>query len=163
MIGSIIGGVVGAAGSIFGGITGSRAAKKRKQALERQKQKNQNWYDRRMNEDATQRADAQRVLTRTEEMLRDRNASTEGMAAVSGGTDESVAAAKAANNKVISDTMSQIAAKAADDKDRIEQKYMDRDAQLDSQLGEIEAQNANAIGQAVQGVGQAASSIISAF
>lgn len=163
MIGSIIGGVVGAAGSIFGGITGSRAAKKRKQALERQKQKNQNWYDRRMNEDATQRADAQRVLTRTEEMLRDRNSSTEGMAAVSGGTDESVAAAKAANNKVISDTMSQIAAKAADDKDRIEQKYMDRDAQLDSQLGEIEAQRANAIGQAVQGVGQAASSIISSF
>lgn len=163
MIGSIIGGVVGAAGSIFGGVTGSRAAKKRKKMLQQQKIKNQNWYDRQMNEDATQRADAQRILTRTEQTLRDRNAAAAGMAAVSGGTDESVAAAKAESNKTIADATSQIAANAEARKDKVEQQYMNRDGQLDGQLADVESQRAAAIGQAVQGVGQAAGSIIGAF
>ena len=66
MLGSIIGGAISAAGSIFGGISASKAMKKVKRNLQQQQKDNQNWYDQRYNEDATQRADAQRILTQTQ-------------------------------------------------------------------------------------------------
>ena len=68
----LIGSAIGAVGSIFGGIKASKAMKKAKRNVEAQRQKNQDWYDRRYNEDATQRADAQRILritTRNTPML----------------------------------------------------------------------------------------------
>ena len=88
----LIGSAIGAAGSIFGGISASKAMKKIKSNVEAQRQKNQNWYDRRYNEDYTQRADAQRILTQTEESIKNRNKQAAGIQAVMGGTDESVAA-----------------------------------------------------------------------
>ena len=72
MLGSIIGAGVGAAASVFGGISASKAIRKMKANLEEQRKKNQDWYDQRYNEDATQRADAQRILTKTEEAFRNR-------------------------------------------------------------------------------------------
>lgn len=153
----IIGAAVGAAGSIFGGISASRAAKKAKQNVEAQRQKNQDWYDRRYNEDATQRADAQRILTMTEESIKNRNRQAAGSAAVMGGTEESVAAAKAANNQALADATSQIAASADARKDAIESQYMANDNQFAEQITQFEQQKAQAIGQAVQGVTQAAS------
>ena len=108
----LIGSAIGAVGSIFGGIKASKAMKKAKRNVEAQRQKNQDWYDRRYNEDATQRADAQRILTQTEESIKQRNKAAAGSAAVMGGTDESVAAAKEANNKALADATSQIAADA---------------------------------------------------
>ena len=101
MIGSLVGAGLSAVGSIFGGISASKAMKKVKKNLQQQKQANQDWYDRRYNEDATQRADAQRILTKTEESIRNRNRQAAGAQAVMGGTEESVAAAKAANNQAL--------------------------------------------------------------
>ena len=106
MLGSIIGAGVGAAASIFGGISASKAIKKMKANLEAQRKKNQDWYDQRYNEDATQRADAQRILTKTEEAFRNRNRAAQGAAAVMGGTEESVAATKAANSQALADATS---------------------------------------------------------
>ena len=60
---------MGAVGSIFGGVSASKAMKKAINNVKEQQQKNQDWYDRRYNEDATQRADAQRILTMTEESI----------------------------------------------------------------------------------------------
>ena len=147
----LIGSAIGAAGSIFGGIKASKAMKKAKRNVEAQRQKNQDWYDRRYNEDATQRADAQRILTQTEESIKQRNA------AVMGGTDESVAAAKEANNKALADATSQIAADAEARKDNIEATYMQNDNALVEQLNAIEQGKANAISGAVQGVTNAVS------
>lgn len=48
--------------------------------LGEQRRKNQDWYDRRYNEDATQRADAQAMLTRTAEAIRQRNLASAGSA-----------------------------------------------------------------------------------
>ena len=155
-----IGAAVGAAGSIFGGISAARAAKKMQQNIEAQQKANQDWYNRRYNEDATQRADAQRLLTMTEERIRNRNQQVAGAAAVMGGTEESVAAAKEANNKALSDTMSAINAAADARKDQIEQQYQQRDADLINQLNEIEQNKAQAISQAVQGVTGAANGIM---
>ncbi len=155
----MIGAAVGAAGSIFGGISASKAINKMKANIEAQKKSNQDWYDRRYNEDATQRADAQRILTMTEESIKNRNKAAAGAAAVMGGTEESVAAAKEANNKALSDATSQIAVNAEQRKDSIEQQYQQRDADLTNQLNSLEQQKAEAIGQAVQGVAGAAGSM----
>ena len=152
----LIGSAIGAVG-IFGGIKASKAMKKAKRNVEAQRQKNQDWYDRRYNEDATQRADAQRILTQTEESIKQRNKAAAGSAAVMGGTDESVAAAKEANNKALADATSQIAADAEARKDNIEATYMQNDNAFVEQLNAIEQGKANAISGAVQGVTNAVS------
>lgn len=163
MIGSIIGGALKVGGSIFGGIKASKAAKKAKRNIEEQRRKNQDWYDRRYNEDATQRSDAQRILTMTEESIKNRNRQAAGSAAVMGGTDESVAAAKEANNQALADATAQIAAQADARKDNIEATYMQNDNALVEQLNNIEMGKAKAVSQAVQGVTDAGSSIAGMF
>ena len=163
LIGSIAGGALGAAGSIFGGISASKAMKRVKKNLQAQKEANQNWYDRRYNEDATQRADAQRILTQTEESIRNRNRQAAGAQAVMGGTDESTAAAKAANAQALADATSQIAAGAENRKDQSEQTYQQRDSQINEALNNLEINKAQAISQAVQGVAKAGAGIAGAF
>lgn len=163
LFGSIAGGALGAAGSIFGGISASKAMKRVKKNLQAQKEANQNWYDRRYNEDATQRADAQRILTLTEESIRNRNRQAAGAQAVMGGTDESTAAAKAANAQALADATSQIAAGAENRKDQIEQTYQQRDSQINEALNNLEMNKAQAISQAVQGVAKAGAGIAGAF
>lgn len=163
LIGSIAGGALGAAGSIFGGISASKAMRRVKKNLRAQKEANQNWYDRRYNEDATQRADAQRILTQTEESIRNRNRQAAGAQAVMGGTDESTAAAKAANAQALADATSQIAVNAENRKDQIEQTYQQRDSQINEALNNLEINKAQAISQAVQGVAKAGAGIAGAF
>ena len=163
LIGSIAGGALGAAGSIFGGISASKAMRRVKKNLQAQKEANQDWYDRRYNEDATQRADAQRILTLTEESIRNRNRQAAGAQAVMGGTDESTAAAKAANAQALADATSQIAAGAENRKDQIEQTYQQRDSQINEALNNLEINKAQAISQAVQGVAKAGAGIAGAF
>ena len=137
--------------------------KKVKNNLQAQKQANQNWYDRRYNEDATQRADAQRILAKTEEAIRNRNRQAAGAQAVMGGTEESVAAAKAANNQALADATSQIAVNAEARKDQIEQTYQQRDAQINDALNNLEINKAQAISSAVQSMGQAGAGMAGAF
>ena len=163
LIGSIVGGGLSAAGAIFGGISASKAMKKAKRNVEAQRKKNQDWYDQRYNEDATQRADAQRILTQTEESIKQRNRAAAGSAAVMGGTDESGAAAKAANNEALADATAQIAANADARKDSIEATYLQNDNAYVEQLNAIEQGKAQAISQAVQGVANAGASIAGAF
>lgn len=163
LIGSIAGGALGAAGSIFGGISASKAMRRVKKNLQAQKEANLNWYDRRYNEDATQRADAQRILTQTEESIRNRNRQAAGAQAVMGGTDESTAAAKAANAQALADATSQIAVNAENRKDQIEQTYQQRDSQINEALNNLEINKAQAISQAVQGVAKAGAGIAGAF
>lgn len=163
MIGSLIGAGLSAVGSIFGGISASEAMKKVKNNLESQKQENQDWYDRRYNEDATQRADAQRILTKTEESIKNRNRQAAGAAAVMGGTEESVAAAKAANNTALADATATIAANADARKDQIETQYQQKKSQIDESLNNHEINKAHAISSAVQGLAQAGAGIAGAF
>lgn len=163
MVGSLVGAGLSAVGSIFGGISASKAMKKVKKNLQSQKQANQDWYDRRYNEDVTQRADAQRILTKTEESIRNRNRQAAGTQAVMGGTEESVAATKAANNQALAEAASQIAVAGDARKDQIEQTYQQRDAQLNDALNNIEINKAHAISSAVQGLSQAGAGMAGAF
>jgi len=158
-VGGIIGMGMSAAGSIFAGIQAAKAAREVKANIEQQKKENQDWYDRRYNEDATQRADAQRLLTMTEESIKNRNKQAAGAAAVMGGTEESVAAAKAANNEALASTMSQINAQADARKDTIEQQYQQNKSSLNDQMNNMTRERAAGITSAVTGVTDAAGSI----
>ena len=158
MLGGIIGGAAGALGGIFGGISKNKMLKKQMSMINEQKRENQNWYDRRYNEDATQRADAQAILTHTEDMIRQRNRQSAGAQAVMGGTEESVAAAKEANAKALSDATSKIAVAGAQRKDQIEGQYREEQHQLDEKLRELQGQKqdglqiaSNAIGGGING------------
>ena len=95
----------------------------------------------------------------TMENIRNRNRMAEGRQAVMGGTDESVAAAKEANNQALADTMGQIAVANEARKDNIEQQYLANKADLNQQLNDLEQKKAEAISQAVNGVADAAGSM----
>lgn len=158
LIGGAIGAGVSAIAGIFGGRAASKAMKNIEKDLNQQQTENQNWYDRRYNEDATQRADAQAMLSRTEESIRQRN-----RAAAGGATDESVAAAKAANNKVLTDATTDIVVNAERRKDAIESQYQAKDAALRAELNDLQRQKAGQVSQAIQGVQQAAAGMGGAF
>lgn len=157
--GSIIGGALGAGSAIFGGIAASQAMKNVKKNLEQQKKDNEAWYDRRYNEDATQRADAQRVATMLSEQMKQRTRNAEGAGAVMGATDASIASQKDANNDAISSAMANIAIAGDRRKDAIESDYKSRDASLNDKLNEVEIGRAQAISQAVQGAATAAGNL----
>ena len=152
----LIGAGLGAVGAVFGGIKASQAMKQLSRNINKQMQQNQDWYDRRYNEDATQRADAQRIVAKTEESIKQRNKAATGRAAVMGATDESVAAEKEANSQALADATGQIAANADARKDAIEQQYQARKNELESQKMQLQQQKAQSISQAIQGVTSAA-------
>ena len=159
IIGSAIGGALGIGASIFGGISASKAMKKVKRNLEGQMKENQNWYDRRYNEDATQRADAQRILTMINENIKQRNQQSAGAQAVMGGTEESVAAAKAANNQAVADAASQIAVAGERRKDRIEERYHQTKTGLEDRLNDLEIGRAKDLKESAMGAADAAGNL----
>lgn len=154
-----IGSAIQGLGSIFGGLAASKAMKKAKQNLENQREMNRNWYDRRYNEDATQRADAQRILAQTEEMIKNRNKAASGTAAVMGGTEESVAATKAANANAIANATAQIDANAVARKDDVESTYLNNDAKIVDSLNQMEKDRANELANAVKGLSSSVSGL----
>ena len=148
ILGGAIGLGIGAVGSILGGIAGSRASKKVNENLQEQRRRNQDWYDRNYNEDATQRADAQAILSRTEEAIKARNRAAAGAAAVPGGTEESVAATKAANAQAMADATAQIAVNGERRKDAVDQRYQAKEDAIQSEMRDAERQKADEIGKA---------------
>ena len=163
MVGSIIGAGIGALGSIFGGLSASSAMKQRRDGVLRLQQENKDWFDRRYNEDALQRADALALLERTKEAVRNRNQRAAGVQAVMGGTDESVAHEREAGNKARADVTTNIAAEGARRKDQIEAQYRAQDAALQGQLNDIERDRANATSEAIKGVASAGANIAGLF
>lgn len=162
-LGSIIGGGLKVAGGIAGGIMSAINNRKIKKNIEQQMRENQDWFDRRYNEDATQRADAQRVLTNLNEAIRNRNKQVAGTQAVMGGTEESVASAKAINNDAIADATSNIAVASEARKADIENTYLANKSDLHDQLNGLAAQHGAMIRDSVSGIGNSANGIAEAF
>jgi predicted RND superfamily exporter protein len=163
MIGALIGAGLGLASSIAGGIANRKARKKQEQMIAQQQRENQAWYDRKYNEDPTKRADTVRLLTQMQEQIKNRNKAAKGRQAVMGGTEDSTTAVKEANNKTLADTTSQIVAANDARKDSIEQQYMTRKNQLQTQQMGIEAEKAADTANAVAGVAGTAANIATAI
>lgn len=163
MIGGIVGAAAGAASSLLGSFGRNAALKRQIRDLSARKDANQDWYDQRYNEDATQKADAQRMLAMTEEAIRNRNRQAAGTAAVMGGTEESVAATKAANAQALADTASQIAVAGDQRKAQVESQYMARNDALDDQIGTLKGQKQNWADMAGNAIGGAAEGFKAGF
>lgn len=153
MIGSIIGGVAALGSTIYGGIKSSQENKKAEQLIQKQRDENKQWYQAKMAEDYTMRSDAQAVINRQREIAKDLEKRAAARNAVAGGTDESLALQQEANNKALSETMSNIAANAASQKDAAEQQYRQNDAAIGQQQVQLHQAAAQATAQAA---GQAA-------
>lgn len=141
MIGSIIGAGVSLFSSIYGGAKASASAKKAEQELRAQRQSNEDWYRRRYNEDYTQTAEAQRIMSQARDLARDQLQSAVGRQAVMGGTQE-VDAARKSGADLMSDTLADLAVVGSQRKDAIESQYRQRDAQLSEQYRQMYNQQA---------------------
>ena len=127
MWGTIIAAAWSAAAKLYSNYKSSQAAqsalKKQEQGTAEKRKMLTDWYNRDYNEDATQRADAQRMLTLVSEQLKNRNKAAQGRAAVMGATEEGVAAEKERNNKAYADIVSNIAATNEARKDKLKENY----------------------------------------
>ena len=141
------------ASSLIGGAQAKRAAEKANKELADQREKNEDWYRRRYNEDYTQSAEAQAAMTKARELAREQMASARGAAAVMGGTEAGIAAAQGAANDMLADTMSGIAQNATARKDAVESQYLQADAALSQQQQNVyNQQAANSTAAANQGM-----------
>ena len=138
-----IGAGLSVASSIGNAIFGGRSARKQRdeqlRAINEAKRENRNWYNRRYNEDATQRADAQRMLSRTNEAIARRNRAAAGKKAVIGGTDATLASTQRANAEAVGNALADIIVNAEARKDNIEAQYRQREQELDAQAEAVKA------------------------
>lgn len=148
-----IGGVAALGSAIYGGIKSSKANNKARDLIQQQRRDNRDWYNLRMSQDYTQRADVQAAIKRQRELLNEQYQRAKATNVVAGGTDEALALQQQAANKSVSDTMTDIAAQAANYKDNVEQQYRAQDAALNQQQVQNYQQQAAQTAQAAsQGV-----------
>lgn len=152
MIPAIIGAVAGVAGTGVNALLGAAERRRQQRMLDAEERKNRLWYDRRYNEEGRETAVGQRMLEKMREAQRERMSSVAGRSAVIGGSGAVSAAESAAANKAIGDTVGQLDANQQARRDRIEQQYRQRDAQISAQRANLSAQQqanlANAATQA---------------
>lgn len=162
---------LGAAGSLGAAGMSANASKNANKAAEdamrTQQSANDQWWQAKQNENYLDSAEAQAAITKAREMAQEQMANARGVQAVMGGTDASIAAAQQNANKMLSDTMSGIAATSTARRDAAEQTYLNRNNELSRQLidyyGQRAQQNAAAGAGAMQSLGSIGSSLITAF
>lgn len=145
MWGALIGAGASIAGGILGGSAAKKAARRKAALLDKMERENQSWYDRRYNEDYTQTAEALNAMRLMREQADKSVKRSEGVAAVMGGTDESVAQAKAAANEAVGNTLANIAAQGTAQKNAVESQYQSQKNNINAQrMGVYDAQAASA-------------------
>ena len=144
--------------SIFGGIQSAKAQREAERRLANEKAKNDAWYTRRYNEHTIDTAGGQNMIRMTKDFARENWKKAAGAAAVGGGTDAEVAAAKEAGNRMVGDAIANIEAQDVARKDNVDAAYRQRDAQLSQQQMSLEQQRAANISQVAGGVSNALAS-----
>lgn len=161
MVGAIIGAAAQVGSSIYGAIKSSQANKRAEDLLRNQRDENRKWYETRMAEDYTRRADVQNILRKQRELFQDQYKRARATNVVAGGTDESLALQQAGANETMGETMADVAANAADYKDAVEQQFREKDAALDQQEVAIQQNKAQQIANAAGQMGSAVSGLVS--
>ena len=155
MVGTIIGAAAQVGSSIYGAIKSSQASKRAEQLIQNQRDENRKWYEEKMAEDYTRRADVQNLLRKQKELFNDQYKNARSTNVVAGGTDESLALQKAAANEAVGETMADVAAQATDYKESVEQQYRETDAALNQQQVAVEQNKAQQIANAAGQIGSA--------
>lgn len=161
MLGTVIGTALKVGKSIYGAIKSSQANKRAEQLIKTQRDENRKWYEQKMAEDYTQRADVQNVLRKQKELFYDQYKRSRATNLVAGGTDESLALQQAQANEAMGETMADVAAQSTTYKEGIENQYRAQDAALNQQMVAIEQKRADEIAKAAGQAGQAVSGLMS--
>lgn len=153
----------GLAASLYGQASSAAAANKAEARQRRLEQEQQSWYKRRYNEDYIDTAAGQNLVRRAKQFAQENWRKAQGAQAVTGGTEAATAQAKEAGNRMVGDTIANIAGtdtQRKDNADNIRLQQMNQNAQMDIQRENQRSQNiAQAGAQAANSVG----SIVSAF
>lgn len=136
MIGALLGAATSVGSSIIGGLQAAKQARKAKAEMETERQRTNNLYNNLINQDYTQTAEAQSMLTAAKEQAMDQIRAARGAQAVMGGTEESVAAAQQQANDAYASAVSKIAAQGTARKDA----YINA---MDSRLSDISKEYVN--------------------
>ena len=154
---------IGLGTSILGGILSSNAAKKA-QARQRQQEAKENaWYTRRYNEDYLDTAAGQNLVNKAKEYARENWKKAQGASKVGGATEAASAMAKEAGNKMVGNTMANIAAQDTARKARVDGQHRQAEANFAQMDIQRENQRAANITNAAQGASNAMLSMAGAL
>ena len=160
---SAIGAGLGLATSLIGGASASKAAREAERRQRQREAEEAAWHRRRYNEDYADTAAGQNLIRRAKEYAKENWKKAQGAQAVAGGTEAATAMAKEAGNKMVGDTIANIAAQDTARKaqvDNIHQQNRERFAQMDMAREQQRAQN---ITEAAQGASNAIMSMAGAI
>lgn len=110
MIGAIIGAVGGLASGIAGGIKSAKAAKQQQELINEQARKNDAWYNRNYYQNYLDSAEAQAAMKRVENTLKKQNQEARATAVITGATPEAAVAQQQANNEILDNVATDLAA-----------------------------------------------------
>ena len=161
-IASAIGAGLGIATSLIGGISASKAAREARRERERAEAREQAWYNRRYNEDYLDTAAGQNLVRRAKDYAKENWKKAAGAQAVAGGTDAATAQAKEAGNKMVGDTIANIAAADTARKAQVDNMHMQNEQKFAQQRQAEQMQRAQNITNAAQAASNAMMSIGSA-
>ena len=103
-------GALGAGMSILGGLSSANAAKRAEKLRQEQDAKNAAWFNKRYNESFIDTAAGRNAIRQAIDYGKRQTQRAEGAAAVTGGTDAAVAQAKEGANRMVGETIGNLAA-----------------------------------------------------
>lgn len=137
MIGAILGAVGGLASGIFGGIKSAKAAREQQRLINEQESRNNAWYNRNYYQNYMESAEAQAAMKRVENTLKKQNQEARATAAVMGSTPEAAVAQQQANNEILDNTATGLAAQATQRKTQVDAaNQQNQNAILNARLGQ---------------------------
>lgn len=159
---SAISAVGGIASSLLGGNSAAKQARRAQDKLDRDKASERADYVRKYNEDYVDTAAGQNLVRRAKEYARENWRKAAGAQAVAGGTDAAAQMAKDAGNKMVGDTIANMAANDTARKDRADEIHAQNERRFTQQEMAIANQRAQNITNAAQAASNAMMSIGSA-
>lgn len=126
----------GLASGIFGGIKSAKAAREQQRLINEQEAKNNAWYNRNYYQNYMESSEAQAAMKRVENTLKKQNQEARATAAVMGSTPEA-AVAQQANNEILDNTATGLAAQATQRKTQVDAaNQQNQNAILNARLGQ---------------------------
>jgi hypothetical protein len=155
-IASAIAAGAGLASSLIGGSQAAKAANRAARRQRAQEAKEEAWYNRRYNEDYVDTAAGQNLVRRAKDFAKENWKKAAGAQAVAGGTDAATQMAKDAGNKMVGDTIANIAAT-----DQVRKSHVDDlHRQAEAQFAQQDMNREMARAQNITNASQAASNAI---
>jgi hypothetical protein len=152
----------GLASSLIGGSKAEEAAREAERRQRIAENKEKAWYNRRYYEDYLDTAAGQNLVRRAKDFARENWKKAAGAQAVAGGTDAATQMAKEAGNKMVGDTIANIAAADTQRKAQVDNMHRQAEANFAQMDMNRELQRAQNITNATQAASNAMMSIGSA-